>query len=75
MRGRDGCYRPIADLGQGDLKGCICEFVGRDWVEPGESVDARVWFIFPEPDMRLAVGQTFHLREARCVANGCVTKL
>jgi translation elongation factor EF-Tu-like GTPase len=71
--GRDGKYRPAIDFGDRDVKGCICDVVESDWVAPGGRVTARIWFIFPDPERQLALGQTFQVLEGlRHVANGRV---
>ncbi len=74
--GADGMYRPILDLGQGELRGCICEFVGAAWVKPGDEVDARFWFIFPSRTQTpLQVGLAFMVQERQPVATGRISRV
>ena len=52
-------------------------FVGKDWVEPGETITALISFMSPvEHHGRVFVGMKFHVQEgARVVGRGIVTKV
>ncbi len=71
-------YRPNHDLGmEGMLNDAVHEYVGVDWVAPGDTVHAKLWFFAPEFQVgRLHEGMEFTVQEgARVVGRGKVTKI
>jgi translation elongation factor EF-Tu-like GTPase len=62
-------YRPDHDFGlPGTLNGAAHEYVGREWVSPGENVYALLWLLVPEYQRgRLFEGFKFTVQEGRKV--------
>jgi translation elongation factor EF-Tu-like GTPase len=67
-------YRPqfYYENNEGDA---VHEYIGKEWVQPGESVTARLRFVVPELHIhKLHMGMPFLIREgSRTVAYGVVT--
>src|SRR5262245_49081994 len=70
-------YRPNHDLGLPWLSDARHEFIGREWVAPGEAVTARLFLLSPELAVgRLFVGMEFTVQEGpRVVGRGRITRV
>jgi translation elongation factor EF-Tu-like GTPase len=75
---RSDIYRPTYDFGiEGSHSGAVCEFDGKKWAAPGETVGVRLWFLFPAFQAgRLYPGLEFTVHEgAKVVAKGRVSQV
>jgi len=72
-----GSWRPLCDMGRRDgLNGVLVEFIGRQWVSPGETVNARLQFLSPQlQHRRLFEGMDFKIHEGAVVAHGRIEKV
>ena len=70
-------YRPNHDLGLEETNDAQHEYVGREWVYPGESVLARLHLFAPHLQAkRLYVSMEFTVREgAKIVGRGRITRV
>lgn len=77
-RSPSGEYRPTGNFGvEGAFNDVLCEFIGKEWVSPGEATRTRLWFLAPQfQSGRLQQGFKFTLHEGRrLVATGEVTSV
>lgn len=71
-------YRPNHDFGvEGMLNDAMHEYVGKEWVHPGETVIVRLWFLVPDyQKARLHEGFEFTVQEGRKIVGfGRVTRV
>lgn len=71
-------YRPNHNFGiPGILNDAQHEYLGREWVAPGETVMARLWFLAPEyQEGRLHEGFSFTVQEGgKIVGYGRITRV
>jgi len=71
-------YRPNHDFGLSEgLCDAVHEYPNNEWVQPGESIQAFIWFFTPELQVgRLNKGFEFKVQEgAHVVATGKILKV
>ena len=71
-------YRPSHNFGlQGILNDAAHEYIGQEWVGPGETALANLWLLVPESQTgRFHEGFRFSVQEgSRIVGHGVITKV